>query len=164
MCLGLSLCHDLENTSRQLFYFVRGLQTVNNGVNVIEVSVGVRMHVIVSMLVIMFMMIVVMISMVVSMLMVVAMFVAVLCTVFVNMGMCVFVIMIVVLMFMVVMILMFFILQMHVKIIGLDTAFLRCSKMQMIAVYTQTCKGIFQYLSVCSQVKKRSYGHITANS
>ena len=59
---------------------------------------------------------------------------------------------------------MLFILQMHIKIIGLDAAFLRCSKMQMIAIYPQTCQRILQHLSVCPQIKKRSYGHITADS
>ena len=99
---------------------------------------GVWVHVIVGMAVVMSMLvIVVMISMIVSML---------------------------VIMVMAMLMYMLFIFQMHIKIICLDAAFLRRSKMQMIAVYSQTCQCIFQYLSVCSQIKKRSYGHITAYS
>ena len=99
---------------------------------------GVWVHVIVGMAVVMSMLvIVVMISMIVSML---------------------------VIMVMAMLMYMLFIFQMHIKIICLDAAFLRRSKMQMIAVYSQTCQCIFQYFSVRSQVKKRSYGHITADS
>ena len=101
--------------------------------------VHVGMAVVMSMLVIVVMisMIVVMISMIVSML---------------------------VIMVMAMLMYMLFIFQMHIKIIGLDAAFLRCSKMQMIAIYPQTCQRILQHLSVCPQIKKRSYGHITADS
>ena len=106
---------------------------------------GVWVHVIVGMAVVMSMLvIVVMISMIVVM---ISMIVSML-----------------VIMVMAMLMYMLFIFQMHIKIICLDAAFLRRSKMQMIAVYSQTCQCIFQYLSVCSQIKKRSYGHITAYS
>ena len=136
------------------------------------------MHVVMGMAVVMVMMLVIMISMVMHMLVVMAMLMYMLCTILMNMGMAVVMVMyavcaffmavvmgvVVIPMFMVMMMLMLFIFQMHIKIICLDAAFLRRSKMQMIAVYSQTCQCIFQYLSVCSQIKKRSYGHITAYS
>ena len=108
---------------------------------------GVWVHVIVGMAVVMSMLvIVVMISMIVVM---ISMIVSML-----------------VIMVMAMLMYMLFIFQMHIKIICLDAAFLRRSKMQMIAVYSQTCQCIFQYLSVCSQDQEallRSYHRLFLN-
>ena len=102
--------------------------------------------------------------MVISFMVVAAAAVVVMVMVMMLMVMMVFVFMLFMVMVMAMLMYMLFIFQMHIKIIGLDAAFLRCSKMQMIAIYPQTCQRILQNLSVCPQIKKRSYGHITADS
>ena len=55
-------------------------------------------------------------------------------------------------------------LQMHIKIIRIQSTYIFPPKVQMISAYPQAFKGMFQHMPVRSQVQKRTNGHIPADS
>ena len=65
--------------------------------------------------------------------------------------------------FMIVAVLMPILLQMHIKIICTDPAFIFSSKMQMIPIYTQTFQCVLQHGPVGPKIKQCSYCHISAD-
>ena len=56
------------------------------------------------------------------------------------------------------------ILQMHVKIIGIDAAFFLSSKMQMVPIHMKAFQRLFQALPAGTQIQKRPHSHIAADS
>ena len=58
----------------------------------------------------------------------------------------------------------FLIRQDHIEITGINAAFLRPSDFYLVALYLKAVQCLFQYLRVCSQVQKRSHGHVSADS
>ena len=56
------------------------------------------------------------------------------------------------------------ILQVHVKVKGVDSAFLRPAKVQVIAVHLQTFQAPLQPLSAGAQVQKGAHRHVSADS
>ena len=166
----------------------RKFQVVDDMMDIVEAAVGVIVMMVVTVLVIMIVVvhvpvvIMVMVMLVVIMMVMVA--VAVLVRMFMIMAM--FIIVITVTMVMVVMMLVAIpvvmmvlvrmvvimlmvvhvgaLVQDHIKVAGVDAALEGSANLDLISIHMEACQRILQHLSVCPQIKKRSYGHITADS
>ena len=144
MSLRLCLSHQAEHLSRHAAHILV-LQPVKDTVDIVNIAVnmGVVMCMAVIMIVAVVMVVIMIVVMIVAVVMIVVMAVIV--------AMIMIVVMIVA-MIMIVAVVVFvvvtfpFTVQMDVEIVGIDTAFLRPSEMQMISLYSQLFKGLLQLL------------------
>ena len=134
MSLRLCLSHQAEHLSRHAAHILV-LQPVKDTVDIVNIAVN--MGVVMCMAVIMIVAVVMVVIMIVVMIVAVVMIVVM--AVIVAMIMIVAVVVFVVVTFP-------FTVQMDVEIVGIDTAFLRPSEMQMISLYSQLFKGLLQLL------------------
>ena len=136
--LGFCLCHDPKHFPGQLFHTSAGIQTVDDLIYVIEISVNV------------------MVGMYMTVRLVMAVMMAGLMTV------CMLV---TVALFMTVPMLMTLaLLQMHIKIKNIQPAGLPPSKMEMIPTKPHAVQSPYKSFLIRSQIQQRPYGHISADS
>ena len=138
--LRLCLSYQAEHLSRHAAHLLV-LQPVKNTVDIVDISVDMR--------VLMCVAVVVNMGMVIAVIVIVVMSVAVSVAMIMLMAVVVAVIM---LMAVVVAVTFPFTVQMDVEIVGINPALLRPSEMQMIALYSQLFKSLLQLLSGGSQI------------
>ena len=142
---------------------VIGFQAVNDFVYIVNISVDVRMSVVMAFFMSVLMPVVVVFFMSVLMTVVVtffmSMFMPVVVAFFMSMLMSV-----VVAFFMSMLMLVTIFLQMNIKVIRIQSTDYLPSKMQMIPIHSQTSQRPLQHVSVSAQIQQRSYCHISANS
>ena len=168
--LRLCLRNNQKHFSGQIFYMFIGIQSINNSIDIMQIAmfmtvrmsmavlVGMTVRMIVNVLMIVAVLMIMAVFMVVTMLMIVA----VLMIVNVFVGMAVFMIMfMLVVMFMIMAV---FVLQMHIKVKGIQSAGHFSSKVQMISIHLHTVKHPFQLFPIRSQIQQSSYRHIAADS
>ena len=123
--------------------------------------------------VVMIVVVFVVVIMVVFVIVVMAVFVIVVMVVLVSVVMVVIMLVIVVMvvagiviviMIMVMAVPMLFLLQMYIKIVGINTAFQFSPKMEMVPSHAKTLKRFFQNISAGPQIEKRAHRHITADT
>ena len=130
--LRLRLRHDVEHAAGVRLHIRIGVQTVDDGIDVLDVAVGVGVTVLVSMAVLM----AVAVLMVMSVHMIAAMRMGMSMLVIVRVLILMFVLMTMLVgMFMAMLMPLRPLFQMHVKIKRIDPAFLRSTEMQMISVH-----------------------------
>ena len=150
--LRLCLRNNQKHFSGQIFYMFIGIQSINNGIDIMQIAMFMTVR----------MSMAVLVGMTVRMIVNVLMIVAVLMIVNVFVGMAVFMIMfMLVVMFMIMAV---FVLQMHIKVKGIQSAGHFSSKVQMISIHLHTVKHPFQLFPIRSQIQQSSYRHIAADS
>ena len=144
--LRLCLRNKQKHFSGQIFYMFIGIQSINNGIDIMQIAmfmtVRMSMAVLVGMTV----------CMIVNVLMIVVMFMIMAVFMVVTMLMVMFMIMAV------------FVLQMHIKVKGIQSAGHFSSKVQMISIHLHTVKHPFQLFLIRPQIQQSSYRHIAADS
>ena len=155
--VGFRFCfrNNPEHLSGQLLHRFFGMHAVYDFKNILDIPVDMGVAVSVVMIVIVIVVVFVVVVMVVAVFVIVVMIMIVI----VVMVVAVFVIMI-----MVMAVPMLFLLQMYIKIVGINTAFQFSPKMEMVPSHAKTLKRFFQNISAGPQIEKRAHRHITADT
>ena len=148
---GLCLRHQAEHLLRQTArLFI--LQTVNDLINIMDISMHMRVVVIVSVAMIMGMAVIfVMVVAVISMMVVIVIMVLVM-VMSMAVAVIMFFVIVMMIMVMIVAMIMLFLFQMHIEIIGVNAAFLRPAKVQVISADSQLLKLLHKTLPAGAQV------------
>ena len=148
---GLCLRHQAEHLLRQTArLFI--LQTVNDLVNIMDISMHMRVVVIVSVAMIMGMAVIfVMVVAVISMMVVIVIMVLVM-VMSMAVSVIMFFVIVMMIMIMIVAMIMLLLFQMHIEIIGVNAAFLRPAKVQVISADSQLLKLLHKTLPAGAQV------------
>ena len=173
--VGFRFCfrNNPEHLSGQLLHRFFGMHAVYDFKNILDIPVDMGVAVSVVMIVVVFVVVFVVVIMAVAVFVIVVMavFVIVVMVVFVIVVMVVImfvivvmVVAVIVIMIMVMAVPMLFLLQMYIKIVGINTAFQFSPKMEMVPSHAKTLKRFFQNISAGPQIEKRAHRHITADT
>ena len=119
--LRLCLRNNQKHFSGQIFYMFIGIQSINNGIDIMQIAMFMTVR----------MSMAVLVGMTVCMIVTVLMIVAVIVTMFMIMAV--------------------FVLQMHIKVKGIQSAGHFSSKVQMISIHLHTVKHPFQLFPIRPQ-------------